>query len=497
MTAGLRTPGGDSGASLIIAMIFVTLVGMVSGVLLSFADTGVDTTIQLRKQAADATTADGAAEVAIDALREGSYSNATGQSCFGSSNGLALANFPATGAGSAFVACSPDEGSGSRSTGSLNASNTPANAILARETFSSEAGVLATTLNSTDTMQVKGQVYSNLGVAVNKGVLKSDTGVTAQSGYCVFSNGGSISSPKTECNATTTQPDPNYAAPTATPTAQTVPTCTAGAVVNFSPGLYTNATALSNCDNATMAFATGTYYFNFTGPSSTWTMNTGSLVGGTPTTTLVAGRSPTIPGSCVSPLTSTTPNAGVQFVFGGVSRMDVNGTARAELCGSYSATAPPIAVYGLKAAVGSVPALSGCMVTQGGCSLITSSDQAANSAVFVQGTVYAPTALVTLSYQPSSGLVTGDFVKDGMIVRSVTAQVYGLSPTGIEVPTLVVGPKGAETDVLLQVYVCPGVATCSAATGRLRLESKVGVSTAIPVVPGARTVRVYSWAVQR
>jgi len=85
VTARPPTAGDDSGASLIIAMIFVTLVGMVSGVLLSFADTGVDTTIQLRKQSADATTAEGAAQVAIDALREGSYSNATGQSCFGSS----------------------------------------------------------------------------------------------------------------------------------------------------------------------------------------------------------------------------------------------------------------------------------------------------------------------------------------------------------------------------------------------------------------------------
>ncbi len=271
---------------------------------------------------------------------------------------------------------------------------------------------------------------------------RSDTGVTAQAGYCVYYSAGTISSPNTNCNATTTQSDPNYPAPSATQTARTVPTCTAGAVVNFSPGLYTNATGLSNCDNATMAFAPGTYYFNFTGPSSTWTMNTGSLVGGTPTTTLVAGRSPTIPGSCVSPLTSTTPNAGVQFVFGGVSRMDVTGSARAELCGSYSAAAPPIAVYGLKSAVGSVPALNGCMVTQGGCSLITSSDQAANSAVFVQGTVYAPTALVTLSYQPSAGQVTGDFVKDGMIVRSVTAQVYGLSPTGVEVPALTRDPRG-------------------------------------------------------
>jgi hypothetical protein len=246
-----------------------------------------------------------------------------------------------------------------------------------------------------------------------------------------------------------------------------------------------------------MAFTPGTYYFNFPSTAPTWTVDTGSLVGGTPASALVAGQSPTIPGSCISPLTSTTVNQGVQFVFGGLSRMDVRGTARAELCGSYSATAPPVAVYGLKSAVGTVPALNGCMVTQAGCPMITSSDQATGSALFVQGTVYAPTALVVLSYQPSAGQVTGDFVKDGMIVRSVTAQVYGLSPTGIEVPTLTAGPKGAETDVFLQVYLCPGVATCSAATGRLRLESKVGVSTAIPVVPGVRSVRVYSWATQR
>ncbi|MDX6365912.1 MAG: hypothetical protein QOK30_988 [Nocardioidaceae bacterium] len=495
MTARLRTPGDDSGASLIIAMIFVTLVGMVSGVLLSFADTGVDTTIQLRKQSADATTADGAAEVAIDALREGSYSNATGQSCFGSSSGLSLTNFPATG-GSAFVACAPDKGSGSASTGTLNASNTPANAILSLGgVSSSESGVQVTATAADNAMVVKGGVFSDSAITVTPGTLRSDTSIVAQSNLC--NPASAMTSPNTNCSSTTPQADPNYAAASGALTARTVPTCTAGTVVTFSPGLYTDAAGLSKCDNVIMAFTPGTYYFNFPSTAPTWTVDTGSLVGGTPASALVAGQSPTIPGSCISPLTSTTVNQGVQFVFGGLSRMDVRGTARAELCGSYSATAPPVAVYGLKSAVGTVPALNGCMVTQAGCPMITSSDQATGSALFVQGTVYAPTALVVLSYQPSAGQVTGDFVKDGMIVRSVTAQVYGLSPTGIEVPTLTAGPKGAETDVFLQVYLCPGVATCSAATGRLRLESKVGVSTAIPVVPGVRSVRVYSWATQR
>jgi hypothetical protein len=249
------------------------------------------------------------------------------------------------------------------------------------------------------------------------------------------------------------------------------------------------------CNRVVLWFQPGTYYFNFASGSPTWTVNSGSVVGGTPTTPL--GRSPTIPGSCVSPLTSTDVNAGVQFVFGGVSSMDVSGSARVELCGSYSRTAPPIVVYGVKSAGGSVPALTGCLVAQAGCSLITSSDQAANSGLFVQGTVYAPTALVTLSYQAFSGGVTGDYVTDGIIARSVTAQLYGVSRTGIEVPTIIAGPKGTETDVLLRVYVCPSLASCTATTGRLRLESKVGVSTAIPVVPGARSIRVYSWATQR
>jgi hypothetical protein len=117
--------------------------------------------------------------------------------------------------------------------------------------------------------------------------------------------------------------------------------------------------------------------------------------------------------------------------------------------------------------------------------------------MYIQGTVYAPRALVALSYGQSGSFATGQYVRDGVIARSISASLSGVSPTGVELAPLTAGPKGAETDVFLQVYLCPGVATCSAATGRLRLESKVGVSTAIPVVPGVRSVRVYSWATQR
>jgi hypothetical protein len=495
VTARLRTSDGDSGASLIIAMIFVTLVGMVSGVLLSFADTGVDTTIQLRKQATEATTADGAAEVAIDALREGSYSNATGQSCFGSSSGLSLPNFPDTGAGSAFVACSPDETSGSKSTGSLNAANTPANAILSLGGISSsESGVQVTATAASNTMVVKGGVFSDSAITVTPGTLRSDTSIVAQSNLC--NPASAMVSPNTNCVSSTPLSDPGYAPLVGSLTAPAMPTCSsAGGLAIFSPGLYTSATTLSSCDNNTMWFKPGVYYFNFPFNKATWTMDTGALVGGTPTTTLTAAT-PVMPGSCESPLTSTSAS-GVQFIFGGYSALDIRGTAKVELCGSYSSTAPPIAVYGLKSAVGTVPAETGCITTVAGCPLLSSSDSALTSAMYVQGTVYAPRALVALSYGQSGSLATGQYMKDGIIARSISASLSGVSPTGVELAPQTLGPKGAETDVFLQVYVCPGVATCSAATGGLRLESKVGVGTAIPVVPGARSVRVYSWATQR
>jgi hypothetical protein len=494
VTARLRPSADDSGASLIIAMIFVTLVGTVSGVLLSFADTGVDTTIQLRKQSAAASAADGAAQVAINTIRKSSYSNAAGQSCFGAGNGLSLPNFPAAG-GSAYVTCSPDAESGSASPGSINASNTPSNAILSLGGISAlESGVQVTTTAASNTLLVKGGVFSNSAITVSPGTLQSDTSITAQSNLC--NPATALTSPNTDCFSSTPQADPGYQPLSGTQVTQSVPTCASGGgLVTFSPGVYTNSQTLGACDNNTMWFKPGVYYFDFAKNRPTWVVDTGALVGGTPTTTLSA-TPPSMPGSCVSPLTSTTAS-GVQFVFGGYSALDIRGTAKVELCGSYSSTAPPIAIYGLKSGTGVVPGPAGCTITIAGCPLLSSSDSALSSALYVQGTVYAPAALVALSYGQSGGSSTGQFIKDGVIARSVSASLYGVSPTGVELAPLTLGPKGGETDVFLQVYVCATATTCTATSGRLQLESDVGIGTTASVVPGARSVRVYSWAVQR
>lgn len=59
----------DRGATLIIVLIVVSVIGMVTGVILSQADTNVRSTVQLRDQAADNYGADGAMQTVLDSLK--------------------------------------------------------------------------------------------------------------------------------------------------------------------------------------------------------------------------------------------------------------------------------------------------------------------------------------------------------------------------------------------------------------------------------------------
>ena len=114
------------------------------------------------------------------------------------------------------------------------------------------------------------------------------------------------------------------------------------------------------CRNKTFWFQPGVYYFDFhnsemptsgapiipNGPD-VWTFNdaTSVIVGGTKQGWTTSGvTAAALPGACVSPLTSTTA-AGVQFVFADDSRF-YQQAGSVELCGSYSATMPPIAISG-------------------------------------------------------------------------------------------------------------------------------------------------------
>src|SRR5262249_23093665 len=83
--------------------------------------------------------------------------------------------------------------------------------------------------------------------------------------------------------------DANLTAPPAT---QTVPSCPAGPVVTFTPGTYTDATAMNalmngTCANKVFYFQPGHYYFDFTNSGThEWSINdvTARVVGGQPYT---------------------------------------------------------------------------------------------------------------------------------------------------------------------------------------------------------------------
>ncbi|MGB9376904.1 MAG: hypothetical protein WCB04_05240, partial [Mycobacteriales bacterium] len=174
---------------------------------------------------------------------------------------------------------------------------------------------------------------------------------------------GTVVATTTRCDDPTPDPagnDPSYPPPTNPLVYRAVPACGAAATVTFAPGYYDDAAALTALTSGgcrkTMHFPAGVYFFDFhngagaplpNGPH-VWTVDDAKteVVGGTPKDWSPAGGNPPIPGSCVSPLDASS-NGGVQFVFGGDSRLDVK-RGRVELCGQYSAGRPPIAIYGMK-----------------------------------------------------------------------------------------------------------------------------------------------------
>ena len=107
----IHASGDDRGAVLIYALVFITVIAIVVAAVISLADTNLRTTAALRDQAGETAGADGAAQLAINDLRSGSYIGPTG-SCFATPT-LELTNFyqPPDGPSlSARVECAQDDG---------------------------------------------------------------------------------------------------------------------------------------------------------------------------------------------------------------------------------------------------------------------------------------------------------------------------------------------------------------------------------------------------
>jgi len=440
----------DGGAALIIALIIVTVVAISLGALLTLADTSIRATVNLRAEASTAYEADGALQAAVNNIRNSTVNGQSGQTCFNGNNTLQLNNF--NGNDSAAVTCSFDPASVEIQCASLTQCNRPGSAILTLGKVAGEDGINITQPAAGSNFQVHGTVFSNSNINVVKGGLATNTAVYAR-GACA----GTIQSvpPPPSCNYGTTANvlgnDPGYQPATTTvPVHQPLPKCTtSNSVVTFQPGYYDDAVGLSSmmagnssCKGSTWWFTPGTYYFDFhnggtdpnpglTGGSDVWTVNDGYLVAGTPTdnTGKIIARPPnpaSIPGACDNPINDAKA-VGVQFIFGGDSQFAIK-SGQAEICGTYSASAPPVAVYGLK--TGTATSVPATVVATG-----VTATNFTNATPASLATTDGQYAILdnTSNNKQSSGSVTGSgfgSIPAGSILKSATIRVVHSNTQG-------------------------------------------------------------------
>jgi Tfp pilus assembly protein PilX len=389
----------DSGSALLFAVIVVFVVMLVVTSMLSLSAGNMRATAEYKDQAGTTSVADGAAQTAANTVRQTLFNNSAGQHCFpdalgslsGGSDTLQLDDFAVQGGQhySAAVACTHSGGSSSPVL--ISASNRPGMAILTTGDLAAqgEDGLSIKALNAVP-FKVHGLIYSNSNVKMVSGSLLDDNGVYAK-GACT---GAGTVTPAPICSfsgGTPSGADPAYVQPTALPNyqavpfaAQSFPNSCKNSVITFDPGYYDDAKSLSTlmsnsgCAGSTFWFKPGLYYFDFHNGddpalppgSHAWTVNTGALVAGTPVspagTTLAQPPLPgslTVPGSCRNPITSNTA-LGVQFVFGGDSQFVVD-AAKVEMCGTYSTSSPPIALYGATSGAEPQTMASGLHMTTG------------------------------------------------------------------------------------------------------------------------------------
>ncbi|GAA1976626.1 hypothetical protein GCM10009798_42280 [Nocardioides panacihumi] len=409
MTArGIRR---DDGAILVLAMIVVTTVTLVVGAVLTHGNGSLRATVALRQVAGTTYAADGAAQVAINDLRTGFntgdaepanwvFTNATGTGCFGYNadgstvDGIALPAFypPAKASGqgptSAYVSCAAEDDTGEQGTAvPINSANKPGNAILTLGT-GGETGFTFKTNGSSGAFRVRGGIWSDSDIVRdNNGVLQSSESIRAHTGCTPVA---AMSAPVVDCSAATV-PDPNYRsdldiAATGIPALQTPPASCSSGSVTLQPGYYDDVTKLNALtpnggSNCFIKLAPGTFYFDFHNNSAdalqdddiagnvgdVWNVNSGTIVGGTLTSDT------TIPGRCVNPIDDVSAT-GVQLLFGGDSRIVVDKGAAMEVCASYHADRPPIAIYGQKTGTATQTVLSGgSALTTSGTPTVTAS----------------------------------------------------------------------------------------------------------------------------
>lgn len=511
-----RGSTGDRGATLLIVLFLIIGIALVMGVVMTQVDTSVRATVGLRDETGTVYGADGAAQYAINKLRsDTSGLCATSATSFPLNNFIPPANGNTSGGSSAYVACTPDA-SNSAGGSATDANTSPGTALLALDSNLGENGITA---DAHGPIKIRGGIYSNSRINASGGLANVWTPPAGNPNGKTYNiaRGACLPSPAsigviagygtTTCNATapdTRGQDPgtltphgaSYDTPAAPSGNGTIGACTGGATFQtVTPGRFTNASALSGlsgCSKNVVWFKPGVYYFDFAG---TWSVPSTFIIAGTPTIPLTS--TPTaadMPDACVGPGDAgSTTSSGVEFVFGGTSRLDVNSSAGAgsqlTICASNSPNGPPVAVYGLKTALGGafpVTAEPICAPPGTSCSLLNTGNSP-KTTLTIRGLTYAPRAFIDVQLNNNTQKV----FRWGLIAYAIHFGSTGsadLSNALVDVPDTAASPTPVPTIAYLDVYVCAGASSCSS-SGALLLRAKVQISPTTP-----KTVKILSWS---
>lgn len=519
----VRAGGDERGATLVLALVFITVISVVIVGTLSVVFANLRATNALREQAIAAAAAEGAAQIAINELRRSAYTGAVGSACFGGADTLTIPPVPG-GSVAATVECTHD------AVASAEPGPDPAFpwALITLATPSVENGmrVRVNGVGTRNRVEFAGPVSSTSHVWADHGVISVTDG-TFTARTCEIDNQGTIevdgeelTESDPQCN-TPGRPDPDLALPPGTTPAAPDPwtftaangatqgSCVNGngsnstAKITFHPGVYRNLSnsfrSLFTCGRADIIydFRPGVYWFDFTfgNPSNNgdfaWSLTKGRLVAGSPTEVPLAS-------SATEPFPTAAcegGGAGALFVFGGRTQWSIENNARVQLCGRAPtvAGAPRLAIYGLKNGIGSVNEQSGCVTAPSGCRALSIKGTAQ---AYVYGVTYLPRGWIDIDVNGPHGPYPGAFA-GGVVARRF--DLRGTGSVRFEAPLAAAppGPGVARTVVHLAVYVCPGSTTCDASDGRRYLAATVGLDdpSGLPVA-GQREVTVYSWSVQ-
>jgi hypothetical protein len=349
MSPTSRRLRAEDGAALLIALAFVFAMGVILTGILALSDHSLFSGQRVAAQRDLIYAADSGLEAAINHVAHDdslAIDDGGDPECWPASAPFEL---PALNDVTIEIDCEASENSGLDSGVGANPDNAPGQAILTL------SGSEPLTQASNSTLRVGGHVHTHAGIDTPAANARMEVvrGDVQARGPCDANKVTVGEAYDRVCGPSATPVgDPAYplldagGAPlTAPPPRRTVPACNSP-VVTFQPGWYDDAAALSTCaGNRVLHFTPGVYYFDFTASASkTWQIDSANLtiIGGT-----AAGGTPSRANGCLREPEAPAGTPGVQFVFGGESRIDVQ-AGHVELCPTVTTDRQQISIYGVR-----------------------------------------------------------------------------------------------------------------------------------------------------